>query len=98
MEQQKKLCEYAERALAVASCAQMLCEAGFKILHIKIGDTDAVVSISYCPKVKTMNGTACGSTYIKGDEYFVYQKDICGAVVRWIEPNFDMLSIARRLH
>lgn len=92
------LCSYAELALSVAGCAQMLEEAGHEILQVSINRSNAFVSIAYTPKTQKLNGRACGSTYYKGSLYFIYQKDICGVLVRWLEPHFDAQATAKRVH
>lgn len=98
MAQTKTLCPLAERALAVAGCAQLLAEGGHSIFAIRINETDAVITIAYSPKNKRLRGHACGSKYHKGSLYFVYQKDIGGVLVKWLEPHFDAQQFAKRLH
>ncbi len=92
------LCNYAQLALSVAGCTQVLSEAGHEILQISINKNAAFVSIAYTPKTKKLCGRACGSTYHKGSLHFVYQKDICGVLVRWLEPCFDAQTIAKQVH
>lgn len=98
MNQPKGLCTYAELALAVANCTQVLSEAELEIAHIVIMKSQAVVFINHCEKVKKLNGKPCGETYLKGVQHFVYQKDICGVLVRWIEPNFSTRVTTNNLH
>ena len=94
----KALCTLAERALAVAGCVQLLADGGHSIFAISIKETDAVITIAYSPKTKLLRGHACGSTYYKGALYFIYQKDIQGVLVKWLEPFFDAQQTAKKVH
>lgn len=98
MAQAKPLCPLAQRAIAVATCVQILTEGGYKIFAISISEKDAVVSIEYLYKNKLLRGQACGVTYHKGAQYFIYQKDIEGVLVRWLEPYFDAQATAKKVH
>lgn len=98
MAQAKPLCLLAQRAIAVASCVQILTEGGYSIFAISISDKDAVVSIAYSHKNKQLRGQACGVTYHKGAQYFIYQKDIEGVLVKWLEPYFDPQATAKKAH
>lgn len=94
----QNLCNYAQLALSVANCAQVLEEAGHEILQVSINKSNAFVSIAYTAKTKKLCGRACGSTYHKGSLYFIYQKDVSGVLVRWLEPFFDAQAAAKRVH
>ena len=98
MAQLKALCPLAKRAISVATCVQILTEGGYKIFAISISEKDAVVSIEYLYKNKLLRGHACGVTYHKGAQYFIYQKDIEGVLVRWLEPYFDAQATAKKVH
>jgi len=98
MAQTKTLCPLAERALAVAGCAQLLAEGGHSIFAISIKENDAVISIASSPRNKRLCGKACGSKYHKGSLYFIYQKDIGGVLVKWLEPHYDAQQFAKRVH
>lgn len=95
---QGALCPLAMRALAVASCAQLLSEGGHKILAVNIKENEAIVSINYTTKTKALNGKPAGCTYFKGALYIVFQKDIDGVLVRWLEPYFDAQKTAKKVH
>jgi len=98
MNQDKPFCPLAQRAIAVASCVQILTEGGHNIFGISISERDAIVSIDYSPRNKKLRGHACGSTYYKGALYFIYQKDIEGVLVKWLEPHFDAQQAAKKVH
>jgi hypothetical protein len=97
MSQQKEFCKEAKLALSVATCAQVLHEGGHSILNISIKANDAVIAIAHAPQTKKLNGKACGSTFIHGLEFGVYQAEVSGVLVRWLEPS-NTQSSAKAVH
>lgn len=98
MTQQPSFFPLAQRALDTASTIQMLHEGGYKILDMRITKNDASIQIEFSPKTKKLRGTSCGSTYIHNATYAVYQADVNGVLVRWLEPYFDAKASAKKVH
>lgn len=98
MNQEKPFCDTASLALSVATCAQTLFEGGHQIIEASMTGNHAVIYIAYTPKVKKLCGVGCGSTYYKGAYHFVFQKNIEGVLVRWLQPYFDAQQAAKKVH
>lgn len=95
MEQQVQFCPLAQHMLNAATTVQVLTEGGYRLLGVRIHDKDSVIQIAYSPKNKLLNGKSAGKTYWNNAIYYVYQVDINGALVRWLEPFHNAIASAK---
>ncbi len=85
--EQKDPCQFTTRAVAVATCAQHLTARGHTIVGIILNAHTSIIFIEHSPQNKRLKPVGCGSRWYKGALVAMYQADVKGVLVKWMEPS-----------